>query len=1127
MKTCFRKALSFIMSAVMVFSCIVFSTVGAGAQTVSLGVRETANDYTANGCYAYFSLSKTTCGILIGGASATSITTKPSLYFYNKGSYKVEITAVAWYKVSSTGSLTSSSVLTATLPTSPVSAGGSTSITYNLGTSQTINAGEVYCAQITYKNAQTDGSSSANCQAYVGVGQTPTTVASLSGTSTSKATGAGLNTSGTWYQAHASYTLSGKNASGTWGGSDASTTTKGGTATSTNTGALYIPSGTSYSSYYVQTKIAGAYDNKIEIWSVKATISGSAVSGASMYYQNTTASSNTSLATTKTFNSNSESTAATSGTSYSKTTNFASNYSNYYSDFGNSDSGDGKAYVTLKLLGNTPSAGGTYTLKQEWTVGTYNGFGNRQWCNNTSTLTLYVYNKTNISTSINNANKLGLRSSGSCTSTISTNLKKALYNACLSAAQAQVTQSTLDSNKTALDTAANDYKSADNSYAQYTQIDTIYSGDYGTDVIYTYAYTNYTSSATATPSKRTSGNSTYLGGNTYNRYTVNTAQAVSKTSRYYLMMYYWTVDTSQLQALMDRVSADYENSAKYTSSSYQVFSEAYSAAQAAIDAVDNTQEDIDSAQSSLQTAYNGLTFVSYDITVHHILNGVNADSAGVIDEYTQVVNSSFTVGELAADDTLPTSGIYTATGCTFIPEYYSDFADKSIDMTALSEVTLSDISGEAQVNIYYTAKDADYSAFDAAVASRKNNSSGEYTVSSFNLYDAAFDNAVSDFMSGCYNNSLKLTFNNQGVIDAAVDKINQCESLLQAALTDSQAEAFSQYKSEYASVLDSPAAYCFGKEISEAISDFENLIAGRADVTQADAQQAFEALPTPAITAHNFSVASDVPADNCPGGVYFLCSNCPNIVNAVSDSRQGAVPGDEFLKTAVPAPSIFCAGSSVRTIGVSPSGEDIEQGLRFNSFMKIPQGAHIIDFGMIYTSASQLSLEDSAVFGNPSAQSEGNDDTVPAAVKENLVFDSGVILAGVSYSNYNAVNSDEKWKNFTELNNFTVYDSSKNSLPYDTLEQINASSDAYYIEFNLVVTGLNSVAKMCSSRAARGYITYTFCGQTFTVYDDFVNSRNVYWVADKAYNSPSESSRAKDYLLNNVLLKCNPDYQAN
>ena len=46
-------------------------------------------------------------------------------------------------------------------------------------------------------------------------------------------------------------------------------------------------------------------------------------------------------------------------------------------------------------------------------------------------------------------------------------------------------------------------------------------------------------------------------------------------------------------------------------------------------------------------------------------------------------------------------------------------------------------------------------------------------------------------------------------------------------------------------------------------------------------------------------------------------------------------------------------------------------------------------------------------------------------------------------------------------------------------------------------------------------------------YDDFVNSRNVYWVADKAYNSPSESSRAKDYLLNNVLLKCNPDYQAN
>ena len=245
---------------------------------------------------------------------------------------------------------------------------------------------------------------------------------------------------------------------------------------------------------------------------------------------------------------------------------------------------------------------------------------------------------------------------------------------------------------------------------------------------------------------------------------------------------------------------------------------------------------------------------------------------------------------------------------------------------------------------------------------------------------------------------------------------------------------------------------------------------------------------------HDPIFKSIAPADKHNGGVYFECANCGCFWAAVYSESLGDydIPDETPLATleealaasdtlSAPFFNIFVdenAGYDYSTRGAALKYIDLPlpdyQPLRFTQSVRVPEHVDyrlgmITDMGIVYSQTDLIGSADDLQQGKPNVY------TMSLKDKNSGAFDGG---------NWSGVSKHE-------------------------------SADGTHFTMNLV---LNLIPEnWTKDYCARAYITYTYNGYSYTVYDEGYSSRSVEYVARQVVDNPSESQQARDFCQNTIL----------
>ena len=251
-----------------------------------------------------------------------------------------------------------------------------------------------------------------------------------------------------------------------------------------------------------------------------------------------------------------------------------------------------------------------------------------------------------------------------------------------------------------------------------------------------------------------------------------------------------------------------------------------------------------------------------------------------------------------------------------------------------------------------------------------------------------------------------------------------------------------------------------------------------------------------AMLPHTYTLHDAAPLDKHNGYAYYTCNVCAHTFLANYDGNK-LIPGREVdspqqaqANSLLPAPyfNIFISsnaydyatrGASLRISESDAYDKDFEttQGMRFTASVKVPEGVDykvgsegsvITDFGFVYS-------QDELIFSDISRLKLGAND----------VYSMSVV--------------------------------SKNTGTYDgsNWEGVTYHEEDNTLTFNLVINvkAMNWEKDYC----ARAYITYTYNGYTFTVYDEEYATRSVADIATAVVNSPTETQEAKSFCERKIL----------
>ncbi|MBQ6380538.1 MAG: hypothetical protein IJJ41_02910 [Clostridia bacterium] len=251
---------------------------------------------------------------------------------------------------------------------------------------------------------------------------------------------------------------------------------------------------------------------------------------------------------------------------------------------------------------------------------------------------------------------------------------------------------------------------------------------------------------------------------------------------------------------------------------------------------------------------------------------------------------------------------------------------------------------------------------------------------------------------------------------------------------------------------------------------------------------------------HELQLQQVAPTDKHNGGVYYECVNCHAYWGAVYSERleDYDVPDEtpcESVQQALaqsdtlPAPYFNTFVDQSEQYDYATRGAALKyvhlklpdyQPMRFTASVKVPErvssaigdsGNAVTDIGIIYSQTQYISsLENFTI---------GNENVYKMSVKEK---NSAPVYDG---TNWGGVTKHE-------------------------------TADGTQLTFNLVVQV--KPENWREDYCARAYITYTYNGFSYTVYDEAFSSRSVEYLARQIIANPNEPQQAKDY-CQNVILK--------
>ena len=248
---------------------------------------------------------------------------------------------------------------------------------------------------------------------------------------------------------------------------------------------------------------------------------------------------------------------------------------------------------------------------------------------------------------------------------------------------------------------------------------------------------------------------------------------------------------------------------------------------------------------------------------------------------------------------------------------------------------------------------------------------------------------------------------------------------------------------------------------------------------------------------HQYSLRKQLPSDKTNGYEYLICIECGQLFEASAENdtlkpvgKFDSVEEAEAVSL-VPAPAFNIFSSDgyeynqhAGSLRVSESEEFTDfkattQGLRFTASVQIPDGIsfrigadedlpQIIDVGYVYSQTKLI-----------------NDDT------DNLVLNADNVYSISVKSKNTGAFDGSNWSGLT-------YHSEEKTLTYNLVINVKACNWA-------------------EDYCARAYVTYSYKGFSYTVYDSAYSSRSVEFIANEVINSPTESEQAKEYCRAKIL----------
>ena len=238
---------------------------------------------------------------------------------------------------------------------------------------------------------------------------------------------------------------------------------------------------------------------------------------------------------------------------------------------------------------------------------------------------------------------------------------------------------------------------------------------------------------------------------------------------------------------------------------------------------------------------------------------------------------------------------------------------------------------------------------------------------------------------------------------------------------------------------------------------------------------------------------------------------------AVDDTDYSGETGTTVPTNGISSIDVTCKGAGVRPPVTSGSEVVTKSGLRFKcefDLSTLPVGAEVVDYGMLYT-IMPYAVKDgydansfmTTTFGGATGSIPPYVDSSKLTFEAADVEDSGIQLVGISHRSR---------AGFAPVTYLSVYNAS-GEIMGDDINAVNSLA-ARKLAFNLVITGMaDNVAtapltKLQNTRIARGFITYKYYGQEFTIYDDVITARSLEYIARAVVaNSGSEKPAAVSF----------------
>ena len=310
-------------------------------------------------------------------------------------------------------------------------------------------------------------------------------------------------------------------------------------------------------------------------------------------------------------------------------------------------------------------------------------------------------------------------------------------------------------------------------------------------------------------------------------------------------------------------------------------------------------------------------------------------------------------------------------------------------------------------------------------------------------------------------------------------------------------------------------------QLHDMVADADNNVAATCTVAGANATKCSvcgktDSTPV-AARGHSFTTLhqQDV-TDNGTALVYYTCTNgcgnyCPatvsgntyvadaeNLTNNFSEieSNETAQIPTPYFNSHLPEAQFYTGIQYQKRMSSfkydpEPSGGDITQTLRFCGSVKVPDGVSVeditaqdsvLDFGFVYSLTRYICPADSE---HPDESYIYNKNT---ADPTKLVYNPSNqnVKYALGYKVYKMSVAENNAANGTSIAQWTGV----------TVQNPTGSSNTY-LSFNLVIP--IKIGNWAKEYAARPYITYTYKGQTYTVYDGGISGQNIQ-NADRDYS---------------------------